>query len=315
MKKIISIILAAVFFAASLCGTAFAGEAEISQARLNMVVKAADAICDLYAIYDTGDYSDAIFDGVAEKFPETVVESYDGQPERIVASEGQIKAVVNEKWGFLSDKTLDDFFYSGLRLYCLQEDGSYELTKHPHGGGLAGKFAAKGVLAGYTVEDSGVCRLYYSTRYANETVNEFYGGNADKFWEEAAKLGYPAEIYYDYFTFVEFQGDYYRMVQNTRVFEFRFNGAGLAEYVTDEYIQGFPVSITCIGGDINGDGEVDNKDVVTLFKYLSGVRLHVNSFVLDTNGDEETDNKDVVWLFRYCSGENITLNNTVTFKG
>ena len=317
MKKTISIILSAVLLASSLFMTAYAGEAELSHEHLKLLMRAADTVCDLYATYDTGDYAEAIMEDLAEMFPDAVVETYDGQPQRIIASESQIKAAVNAKWGYLSDKTLEEFFYSGLRFYCLKEDGKYELTRHPHGGGLASKFAAKGILVGYTVDDSGVCRLYYSTRYAKETANEFFGSgdSANAFWEEVEKQGYPAEIKYNYLTFVEFEGDYYRMVQNTRVFEFRFNGAGLAEYVTDEFIMGFPVSMTCIGGDINGDGEVDNKDVVTLFKYLSGVRLHVNSFVLDTNGDEETDNKDVVWLFRYCSGEDITLNNSPTLKG
>ena len=316
MKKLISIVLTVIIAAAALCGAAFAGEAELSHEHLKLFMRAADAICDLYGIYDTGDYADAIFDEVAEKFPETVVDSYDGQPDRLMASEWQIKAVVNTKWGFLSDKTLEEFFYSGLRFYCLQEDGSYELTRNPHGGGLASKFAAKGILVGYTVEDSGVCRLYYSTRYAKETANELYGSNADKFWEEAAKLGYPAEIYYNYCTFVEFQGDYYRLYQTSRAFEFRLTEGDLAEYVTDEYTVGFPLSMTYIAGDINGDGEVDNKDVITLFRFLSGANsLHINSSVVDTNGDTEVDNKDVVLLFRYCSGADVTLNDTPSFKG
>lgn len=315
MKKTISIILSAVLLASSLFMTAYAGEAELSHEHLKLLMRAADTVCDLYATYDTGDYSDEIFYEVAGMFPETVEWSGD-QPERVIASEAQVKAAVNAKWGYLSDKTLEEFFYSGLRFYCLKEDGKYELTRHPHGGGLASKFAAKGILVGYTVEDSGVCRLYYSTRYAKETANEFYGSNAYMFWEEAEKLGYPAEIYFDYGTFVEFQGDYYRLYQTSRAFEFRLTEGDLAEYVTDEFIMGFPVSMTYIAGDINGDGEVDNKDVITLFRFLSGANsLHINSFVVDTNGDGEDDNKDVVWLFRYCSGEDITLNNSPTLKG
>ena len=61
-------------------------------------------------------------------------------------------------------------------------------------------------------------------------------------------------------------------------------------------------------GDVNGDGEVDNKDVVTLFRYLSGTDVTVNTVALDTNGDGEVDNKDVVVLFRYLSGADVTLS-------
>ena len=61
-------------------------------------------------------------------------------------------------------------------------------------------------------------------------------------------------------------------------------------------------------GDINGDGEVDNKDVVALFRYVSGYDDSVNEIALDTNGDGEADNKDVVFLFRYFSGHDIKLS-------
>ena len=55
--------------------------------------------------------------------------------------------------------------------------------------------------------------------------------------------------------------------------------------------------------DINGDGETDNKDVVILFRYLSGSTVDVNVIALDINGDGSVDNKDVVVLFRYLSGD------------
>ena len=316
MKKTVSVVLTVVLTAALLCTAVFAGEAELSHGRLKTFMKAADALCDLYRVYDYGDYSDEIFDLVAEMYPETVMDSYEGQPVCLLASEEQVTAAAKAKWDYLSDKTLEEFFFSGLRFYCLTEDGRYELETHAHGGGLPGSFSAKGILCGYTVDDNGVCRLYYSTRYAKETANEYLGSHADAFWEEVVKLDYPAEIKYDHGTFVESQGDYYHIVQDCRAFEFKLSTDGLAEYVTDEYITGFPVSMTYIAGDINGDGEVDNKDVVTLFKYLSGVDLHVNSVMLDTNGDTETDNKDIVQLFKFCSGDKtITLNDTPSFKG
>ena len=54
---------------------------------------------------------------------------------------------------------------------------------------------------------------------------------------------------------------------------------------------------------------MDNKDIVTLFRYVSGGDVSVNEYALDTNGDGEIDNKDIVTLFRYVSGGNVELSN------
>lgn len=55
-------------------------------------------------------------------------------------------------------------------------------------------------------------------------------------------------------------------------------------------------------GDINDDGNVNNKDVVALFRYVSGSSVTVNVAAVDINGDGSINNKDVVALFRYVSG-------------
>lgn len=55
-------------------------------------------------------------------------------------------------------------------------------------------------------------------------------------------------------------------------------------------------------GDVNSDGAVDNKDVVVLFRYVSGGAGKINESAADLNGDKTIDNKDVVILFRYVSG-------------
>jgi hypothetical protein len=58
-------------------------------------------------------------------------------------------------------------------------------------------------------------------------------------------------------------------------------------------------------GDINGDKEVDNKDVVVLFKKVSGSDIDCVELALDVNDDGNADNKDIVTLFRYVSGGNV----------
>ena len=59
---------------------------------------------------------------------------------------------------------------------------------------------------------------------------------------------------------------------------------------------------TALAGDCNGDGELDNKDVVVLFRFVSGGAEGVVEANCDFNGDGVTDNKDVVALFRHLSG-------------
>ena len=54
-------------------------------------------------------------------------------------------------------------------------------------------------------------------------------------------------------------------------------------------------------GDCNGDGAVDNKDVVALFRYVSSGAATEDDALYDFNGDGEINNKDVVELFRFVS--------------
>ena len=64
------------------------------------------------------------------------------------------------------------------------------------------------------------------------------------------------------------------------------------------------VSAPEVYGDLNRDGEADNKDVVLLFRYLSGAEgIEINEGKTDINNDGETNNKDVTVLFRYLSSE------------
>ena len=60
-------------------------------------------------------------------------------------------------------------------------------------------------------------------------------------------------------------------------------------------------------GDITGDGEVNNKDLTRLFKYLTGYDVQVNEAALDVNGDGSVNNKDQTRLFRYLSGYDVDI--------
>lgn len=63
-----------------------------------------------------------------------------------------------------------------------------------------------------------------------------------------------------------------------------------------------PAGFAVVAGDINGDGEADNKDLTRLFQYLSEWdNIEVNTGALDVNGDNSVDNKDLTRLFQYLS--------------
>ncbi len=60
-------------------------------------------------------------------------------------------------------------------------------------------------------------------------------------------------------------------------------------------------------GDVNGDGAVNNKDVVALFRSVSGVETDVDPTACDVNGDGAVNNKDVTLLFKYTSGADVVI--------
>ena len=62
-----------------------------------------------------------------------------------------------------------------------------------------------------------------------------------------------------------------------------------------------------IPGDINNDGNVNNKDVTALFKFLSGWNIDINEYAADVNRDGSRNNKDVTLLFKYLSGWDVEL--------
>ena len=67
-----------------------------------------------------------------------------------------------------------------------------------------------------------------------------------------------------------------------------------------------------LAGDTNGDGETDNKDVVILFRFVSGNTAAAIAENCDFNGDGEIDNKDVVALFRAVTVGGVTTSQEVT---
>lgn len=82
----------------------------------------------------------------------------------------------------------------------------------------------------------------------------------------------------------------------------------LEENVT-YYAEGGVINvIEYVPGDINDDGELNNKDATRLFQYLSGWDVEVCEKALDVNGDGNVNNKDMTRLFQYLSGWDVEIH-------
>ena len=62
-------------------------------------------------------------------------------------------------------------------------------------------------------------------------------------------------------------------------------------------------------GDVNGDGKVNTRDVVTLLKYITGEDVYVVPGSTNIDGDEQgkSNTRDVVRLLKYITGEDVEI--------
>ena len=63
-------------------------------------------------------------------------------------------------------------------------------------------------------------------------------------------------------------------------------------------------------GDVNGDGEVNNKDIGQLQRFLNAWGISVNEAAADVNRDGSINNKDVGILQRHLNGWDTEMNST-----
>lgn len=84
--------------------------------------------------------------------------------------------------------------------------------------------------------------------------------------------------------------------------------AAAAEVLT-AFIKGLNLSVA---GDIDGDGDSDNIDLVTLAQHVAGWEVSVNEKTADANDDGTVDLKDVSHLAKYIAGwDNITVKGDI----
>ena len=83
------------------------------------------------------------------------------------------------------------------------------------------------------------------------------------------------------------------------------------ETVDDYYRQGLIHNIADLYRiqvqDINGDGSVNNKDVLRLQKYLKDSSTTADAAALDVNGDGKVNNKDLIRLTRWLKYHDVEI--------
>lgn len=82
---------------------------------------------------------------------------------------------------------------------------------------------------------------------------------------------------------------------------------GVAGSAAEKYAKSNGINFSktkCIAGDVNGDEEVNIKDLILFAQYQARWDVEVNENALDVNGDNEVNIKDLILLAQYLAGWN-----------
>ncbi len=74
-----------------------------------------------------------------------------------------------------------------------------------------------------------------------------------------------------------------------------------------EIANGQVAVVEYISGDLDGDGDVNNKDLGLLQRYINGWDVEINISAADVTGDGQINNKDLGILLRYVNGWDVEL--------
>ena len=60
-------------------------------------------------------------------------------------------------------------------------------------------------------------------------------------------------------------------------------------------------------GDINGDGDVNNRDLALLQQFINGWDVEIDEVAADVNDDGDINNRDLALVQQYINGWDVTL--------
>lgn len=135
------------------------------------------------------------------------------------------------------------------------------------------------------LDGSAVIINFMNSLQPNNTTNGVLATVTFEIDEKATAGEYPLTLTYD-------QND---------VFDYDFNNVA---FTVENGLVTVP---DYLPGDVNGDGELNNKDLSELLRYLNGWEVSLTEKAADVNGDGELNNLDYVLLQRYLNGWDVSL--------
>lgn len=73
-------------------------------------------------------------------------------------------------------------------------------------------------------------------------------------------------------------------------------------------------AVATMTGDVNGDGDVNNRDIALLQQYLAGWDVTITPATADVNGDGDVNNRDLALLQQYLAGWDVELKPAVCIQ-
>ncbi len=78
-------------------------------------------------------------------------------------------------------------------------------------------------------------------------------------------------------------------------------------FVTFDTEDGIVEIVDYMSGDVDDDGEITNKDLGMLMRYINGWEIEINELAADVDRDGEITNRDLGILQRYINGWDVEL--------
>ena len=313
MKKILSRFTAVVSLVCFFTGTASANEKLPTKEEYDNIHKTADFICDIYLaegmLYEYGggygNYIFMILFEAAEAYPENTEYGENDTdrdwPLAVRLTEEEAISVIKQKFSYIADETLEDKYISIILEYL--KDNGFVLSNPGVSSITYNDNAIKGGFKGYKGNADNTFSFFFSLV---EVVDpgDVLGGEDYKEFERLASEYNGVSFEYKGYTF-DYDLNGYHTYRDSKYREFNFSltDDGKVRYNYDRWDVIPPVEydrIPAVPGDMNCDDEIDNKDVVILFRAVSGSAGEYDA-AYDFNEDGEVNNKDVVALFRFVS--------------